>query len=82
MSMLHVASCVWRIIRACITSPLARQARLKANLNYPQRFLLAEIIKTSKVSIDTLLGIIREEQIQPIWDEILLPPGKSFRTRI
>ena len=59
---------------------LARQARLKANLNYLQRFLLAEIIKTSKVSIDTLLGIIREEQIQPIWDEILLPPGKSFRT--
>lgn len=81
MSMLHVARGVWRIIHACITTLLeARSARLKLTSTAPQRFLLAEIIKTSKVSIDILLGIIKREHIEPNWTEIFFPPGKGLRT--
>lgn len=79
----HVTCCrgVWRIFHACITSLLeARSARLKLTSTAPQRFLLAEIIKTSKVSIDTLLGIIKKEQIEPNWTEIFFPPGKNLQT--
>jgi hypothetical protein len=65
----------------CITTLLRlRSARLKLTSITPQRFLLAEIIKTSKVSIDTLLGIIKKEHIEPDWSEIFLPQGKSIRT--
>jgi hypothetical protein len=72
---------VWRIIHACITTLIeARSARLKLTPTAPQRFLLAEIIKTSRVSIDTLLGIIKKEHIEPSWNEIFIPPGKSLRT--
>jgi len=77
----HVTCCrgVWRMF--CITTLLqARPARLKLTSTAPQRFLLAEIIKTSKVSIDTLLGIIKKEHIEPNWTEIFLPQGKSLRT--
>ncbi len=81
MSRLHVAGASGASIHACITSLLGlRSARLKLTSTAPQRFLLAEIIKTSKVPIDTLLGIIKREHIEPDWTEIFFPPGKCPRT--
>jgi hypothetical protein len=38
--------------------------------------LLAEIIKASEVPIETLLNIVREENIDPNWEEVLVPTGE------
>ncbi len=80
--MLHVAGAYGASFM--LVSPLSLglcSARLELTLIAPQRFLLAEIIKTSKVSIDTLLGIIKKEHIEPDWNEIFIPPGKSLWIR-
>lgn len=43
-------------------------------------YLLAEIIKAAPVPSNVLFGIIREAQIQPKWNDIALPQGRSLRS--
>ncbi|OCL08130.1 hypothetical protein AOQ84DRAFT_293757 [Glonium stellatum] len=43
-------------------------------------YLLAEIMKAAPVSSNVLYGIIREAQIQPKWNDIALPQGRSLRS--
>ncbi|OCK77285.1 hypothetical protein K432DRAFT_395722 [Lepidopterella palustris CBS 459.81] len=42
--------------------------------------LLAEIIKAAPVPSNVLFGIIREAQIQPKWNDIALPRGRSVKS--
>jgi hypothetical protein len=46
------------------------------NHSHQQRFLLAEIIKASNVAEGRLLQIIMDENIEPNWNEIWVPPGE------
>lgn len=45
---------------------------------YEQRFVLAEAIKTSSVPVDKLISFVDDRNVQPVWDHMLLPLGKSF----
>lgn len=41
-----------------------------------QRFVLAEMIKNSKVDINSLAAFVRSSQIEPEWMAMQLPYGK------
>ncbi|OBT48232.1 hypothetical protein VE00_01061 [Pseudogymnoascus sp. WSF 3629] len=47
---------------------------------YEQRFLLSEILKTSNTPINALLGVLREQNFDPIWEEVGLPAGRSVNS--
>jgi len=47
--------------------------------DYEKRFLLAEIIKASNVAEGKLLQIIMDENIEPNWNEIWVPPARNLR---
>lgn len=40
-------------------------------------YLLAELIKAAQVPSHVLFNFIRDTQIQPRWNDMALPPGKS-----
>jgi hypothetical protein len=40
-------------------------------------YLLAEMIKAAQVPSHVLFNFIRESQVQPRWNDMALPPGKS-----
>lgn len=62
--------------RACAFAVGHNISRLKLTCMSVQRFLLAEVIKTSPISLDLLLRIVKENNIQPDWNEIFIPTGK------
>ncbi|ORY01509.1 hypothetical protein BCR34DRAFT_627743 [Clohesyomyces aquaticus] len=43
-------------------------------------YLLAEIIKAAPISSHVLLGLIRDYNIQPKWNDIALPRGRTMRS--
>ncbi|KAL8794888.1 MAG: hypothetical protein Q9195_002600 [Heterodermia aff. obscurata] len=45
---------------------------------YEERYFLAEILKTSNIPAAHLLGFIEQLGIQPLWNEIALPNGRSL----
>ncbi|KAF2182722.1 hypothetical protein K469DRAFT_218901 [Zopfia rhizophila CBS 207.26] len=47
---------------------------------YEKVYLLAEILKASPIPSHVLFGIIRDSQIQPRWNDIALPHGRSLRS--
>ncbi|ELR03461.1 hypothetical protein GMDG_06194 [Pseudogymnoascus destructans 20631-21] len=47
---------------------------------YEQRFLLTEILKTSNTPIDALLSVLREQNFDPIWEDVGLPAGRSMNS--
>ncbi|OBT78829.1 hypothetical protein VF21_02607 [Pseudogymnoascus sp. 05NY08] len=47
---------------------------------YEQRFLLTEILKTSNAPIDALLSVLKEQNFDPIWEEVGLPAGRSMNS--
>ncbi|KFY24443.1 hypothetical protein V493_05233 [Pseudogymnoascus sp. VKM F-4281 (FW-2241)] len=44
-----------------------------------QRFLLAEILKTSNIPIDALLGVLRDQNFDPNWEDVGLPAGRNVK---
>ncbi|KAM3423416.1 hypothetical protein BST61_g849 [Cercospora zeina] len=48
--------------------------------NHEKNYLLAEIIKVANPPAHVLLGVIQNTQLQPRWDEIPLPPGRSLNS--
>ncbi|KAG6994031.1 hypothetical protein G7Y79_00048g084270 [Physcia stellaris] len=45
---------------------------------YEERYFLAEILKTSIIPPFHLLGFIEQMGVQPLWNEIALPNGRSL----
>ncbi|KAI9847781.1 MAG: hypothetical protein M1837_001674 [Sclerophora amabilis] len=43
-------------------------------------FLLAEILKDAQVPVGAFLTVIADARIEPRWDEIPLPPGRSLKS--
>ncbi|KAB2105248.1 hypothetical protein AG0111_0g7090 [Alternaria gaisen] len=43
-------------------------------------YLLAEILKAAPIPSHVLFGIIRDANIQPRWNDMALPPGRSVRS--
>ena len=55
---------------------IRRSMLSKANMNGAlQRFVLGEMIKTSRLDIDALAVFIRKNQIEPDWMSMQLPIG-------
>ncbi|KAK4631906.1 hypothetical protein CLAFUW4_03343 [Fulvia fulva] len=48
--------------------------------SHEKNYLLAEIIKAAHPPPDVLLNLLRSMNIQPRWDEIPLPPGRSLNS--
>src|SRR4051794_25674265 len=53
--------------------------RKKQDLTWNQRFLLAEIIKTSQMDIDSLSNFIRANGVEPNWMQMQLPLGTDVQ---
>jgi hypothetical protein len=43
-----------------------------------KRFVLSEAIKKSTISVEKLFSILVEHNVNPDWENMLLPPGKSY----
>lgn len=55
-------------------------AREPAWAEHEKVYLLAEILKASPVSTHVLYGLLREHNVQPRWNDIALPHGRSLRS--
>ncbi|KAF4123172.1 hypothetical protein GMORB2_6722 [Geosmithia morbida] len=44
----------------------------------PQRFVLAEIIKSSRLDVETLAMFVRDNRIEPDWWNMQLPPRRNM----
>ncbi|OBT62108.1 hypothetical protein VE03_09001 [Pseudogymnoascus sp. 23342-1-I1] len=47
---------------------------------YEQRFLLAEILKTSNIPVDALLSVLKEQHFDPNWEDVGLPAGRNVKS--
>ncbi|KAL6707033.1 hypothetical protein ACN47E_004785 [Coniothyrium glycines] len=45
-------------------------------------YLLAEILKAAPIPSHVLFGVIRDANIQPRWNDMALPPGRSMRSSL
>jgi hypothetical protein len=56
---------------------MSRLSRLKLTSIPPaqQRFVLAEAIKTSLIPVERISSILYEANVQPVWEQMLLPLG-------
>lgn len=66
--------------KVCV-SPIAATGdgtALIVKFTLSQRFVLAEIIKSSSIDIDSLLAFINANHVDPNWMNMQLPLGKLF----
>jgi hypothetical protein len=41
-----------------------------------KRFVLAEVLKKSNIPLEKLVALIKDNNVQPDWDQVFVPHGK------